>query len=163
VPVDLDQVAREVSSDLEAHLSEVGGRIEVEALPTVEADPLQMRQLFQNLLGNALKFHRQDVPPSIRLRARRLNGSPERWRLEFEDNGIGFEEKYLDRIFKLFQRLHERGVYEGAGMGLAICRKIVERHGGTITAQSAPGVGSTFVVELPSAPPKPDPAVENRE
>lgn len=162
VLVDLNEVAREVVADLEARLVTVGGRVDVEALPRLEADPLQMRQLFQNLIGNALKFHRADVPPVICVRAQAIGaapGRPERWRLEFADNGIGFDEKYLDRIFKLFQRLHERGVYEGAGMGLAICRKIVERHHGTITARSAPGAGATFLVELPSNQPK-DPLAE---
>ncbi|HEX2570146.1 MAG TPA: PAS domain S-box protein [Polyangia bacterium] len=161
VPVNLEVVAREVVGDLEARLVSVGGRVDVGALPELEADPLQMRQLFQNLIGNALKFHRADVPPVIRVRAEALGAGPERWRLEFADNGIGFEEKYVDRIFKLFQRLHERGVYEGAGMGLAICRKIVERHQGTITARSTPGAGSTFVVELPAKQPR-DPLAEEQ-
>lgn len=165
VLLDLNEVAREVVADLEARLITVGGRVDLEPLPRLEADPLQMRQLFQNLIGNALKFHRPDVPPVICVRAQALGADPEHpagWRLEFADNGIGFEEKYLDRIFKLFQRLHERGVYEGAGMGLAICRKIVERHHGTITAHSTPGSGSTFVVELPPKQPQDPLAEEHR-
>jgi signal transduction histidine kinase len=143
-----------VISDLEARLAQTGGRVEVGALPTIEADPLQMRQLLQNLIGNALKFHRPDVAPVIRVSARPsgetdANGF-DLWQIEVADNGIGFDEKYVDRIFKIFQRLHERHVYEGAGMGLAICRRIVERHGGAITARSAPGEGATFIITMPS-------------
>ena len=160
-PVDLAQVAREVVSDLEGRLQQTGGRVEVGDLPTVEADPTQMRQLLQNLIGNALKFHRPGVPPVVQVHGRVLPATadadgqpraPARARSPCEDNGIGFDEKYLDRIFKVFQRLHGRGEYEGTGMGLAICRKIVERHGGTITARSTPGRGATFVVTLPCQP-----------
>ena len=155
--VDLGVVARDVVDDLEARLAAVGGHVSIGALPTIEADAVQMRQLFQNLIGNALKFHRDGEPPRITIDARRLaaanhaaDDDRERWVISFADNGVGFDEKYLDRIFKLFQRLHERQTYEGAGMGLAICRKIVERHGGSITARSAPGLGSTFLVTLPN-------------
>ena len=138
-PVDLDQVAREVVADLEVRVQQTGGRVEVGELPTLDADPLQMRQLLQNLIGNALKFHRPGVPPVVEVGARAVGPpeggawppAPDGWReLTVEDNGIGFDEKYLDRIFTVFQRLHGRGEYEGTGMGLAICRKIVERHGG---------------------------------
>jgi two-component system sensor kinase FixL len=159
--VDLMKVAREVVSDLEVKIDESGGRVEFERLPAIEADPLQIRQLLQNLVGNALKFHREGEPPRVQISARFVKGrdslaldrSPEdeRCRIEVKDNGIGFEEKYLDRIFEVFQRLHPRDVYEGTGVGLAICRKIVERHGGTITAQSEPGRGATFIVDLPVA------------
>jgi signal transduction histidine kinase len=164
VPIALDAVAREVVGDLEGWLATAGGRVEIGRLPTIEADPLQMRQLLQNLIGNALKFHRADQSPLVRVEARRTvsNEAPagdagaeeEAWTLSVADNGIGFDEKYLDRIFKLFQRLHERGVYDGAGMGLAICRKIVERHNGTITATSTPGRGATFLVTLPAKQPR---------
>lgn len=157
VPVRLSEVAREVVDDLEARLAQVHGEVLIRELPTVEADPLQMRQLFQNLIGNALKFHRPGNTPRIELSARparSTNGhAPETWEIAVADNGIGFDEKYLDRIFKLFQRLHERRVYDGAGMGLAICRRIVERHGGMITARSTPGEGSTFLVSMPSRQP----------
>lgn len=154
--VDLGAVAREVVDDLEARLAMVNGRVSVGPLPTIEADAVQMRQLFQNLIGNALKFHRPDVSARIEVRAERVapadstSGDREFWQISVADNGIGFDEKYLDRIFKLFQRLHERHTYEGAGMGLAICRKIAERHGGSVTARSTPGHGSTFLVNLPS-------------
>jgi signal transduction histidine kinase len=157
--VDLTRVAHEVVDDLEVRLEQSGGRVVVEALPAIEADPLQMRQLLQNLLGNALKFHRPDVPPVVTVRSRRSPGeaagadgivaTPERCELLVEDNGIGFDEKYLDRIFAPFQRLHGRGEYEGTGIGLAVCRKIAERHGGRITATSTPGQGATFSVTLP--------------
>jgi signal transduction histidine kinase len=123
---------------------------------TLDADPLQMRQLLQNLIGNALKFHKPGEPPAVEVRGELVpaDGRPAPLcRLTVRDNGIGFDEKYLDRIFDVFQRLHGRGEYEGSGMGLAICRKIVERHGGTITATSAPGRGATFVVTLPARQP----------
>ena len=127
-------------------------------IPTIDADPTQMRQLFQNLIGNALKFHRPDESPVVRVRGSLLNGqtngangvhTEEMLRLTVEDNGIGFDETHLDRIFTVFQRLHGRGEYEGSGIGLAVCRKIVERHTGTITAKSDLGCGSTFVATLP--------------
>ncbi len=150
VPVDLGRVVREVESDLEARLESVDGRLEIGPLPTIEADPLQIRQLVQNLVGNSLKFHRPDEPPLVRIRAERFErDGTAGWTVAFEDNGIGFDQKYADRIFKLFQRLHERGVYEGSGMGLAICRKIAERHGGSIRVKSTAGVGSQFMVDLP--------------
>lgn len=152
--VDLSATAQDVVSDLESRIENAGGRVEIGALPTLEADPLQMRQLLQNLISNGLKFARPSEPPVVRVESRILpkvegNGEVSRFELLVRDNGIGFEEVYLDRIFELFQRLHGRQEYEGTGMGLAICRKIVERHGGTITARSAPEEGATFVVNLP--------------
>ncbi len=148
VPVDLAQVAQEVMSDLEVRIQEVGGRVDVENLPRIEADPTQMRQLLQNLVANALKFHRQDQPPVVKVYAGNAhhNGVCQ---IFVEDNGIGFDEKYLNRIFHVFQRLHGRSEYEGSGVGLATCRKIVVRHGGRITARSTPGQGATFIVTLP--------------
>lgn len=152
--IDLAQEAQQVVSDLEGRLQETGGRVELGPLPTLFADPTQMRQLLQNLIGNGLKFHRPDEPPVVTVTGRLLaadgDGQAEpRYEVRVTDNGIGFEEKYLDRIFQVFQRLHGRNEYEGTGIGLAICRKIVERHGGTITARSTPGQGTTFVVTLP--------------
>jgi PAS domain S-box-containing protein len=148
----LQHLVKDVVSDLEVSLTESGGRIETGELPAVEADPLQMRQLFQNLIGNALKFNRKGVPPVIRIAS-----SPDPVEqdgrvmaaITIIDNGIGIEEKYLEEIFEPFRRLHGRSQYEGAGMGLAICRRIVERHHGTIHAQSTPGEGSTFIFTLP--------------
>jgi signal transduction histidine kinase len=156
-PVDLAQTAREVVSDLEGRLQQTNGRVEIGEMPTVDADPTQMRQLLQNLIGNALKFHRPGESPVVRVEGRLLSEGEPACEIKVEDNGIGFEEKYLDRIFNVFQRLHGRNEYEGTGMGLAICRKIVERHGGRVTARSAPGQGSTFLATLPVKQPRPEP------
>ena len=160
VRVDLAELALEVVSDLEGRMEEVGGRVEVGELGTLDADPTQMRQLLQNLISNGLKFHRPEVPPVVKVSGERLNGRAEAgvsggesngsYEISVEDNGIGFDEKYTDRAFTIFQRLHGRGQYEGTGVGLAVCRKIVERHGGTITARSTPGQGSTFLVTVPA-------------
>lgn len=163
VPVDLGEVAREVISDLEVRIEETGGRVEVDRLPTIDADALQMRQLLQNLIGNGLKFHREEAP-IVQVHGRLLeeregcldanDQGGERCQLTVKDNGIGFDEKYADRIFGIFQRLHGRSAYEGTGIGLAICRRIVERHGGSITARSTQGEGSTFIVTLPVKQPE---------
>ncbi len=146
--VNLNEVAEIVLDTFEMHLQQEGGKIEVRDLPTVEADRRQMEQLLQNLVGNAFKYHKPGEKPAIRLYGNHCEGNL--CRIFIEDNGIGFEEIYLDRIFKPFQRLHGReSIYEGTGMGLAICRKIIERHGGSITAKSTPGIGSIFIVTLP--------------
>jgi PAS domain S-box-containing protein len=157
-PLDLNATLADVAEDLADRVEQTGATLDVGPLPQLEADPSQIRQLFQNLLGNALKFHRLGVPPVIRVRAEPVpgeSGEDGAYRLTVTDNGIGFDEKYLDRIFQVFQRLHGRDEYEGTGVGLAICQKIVERHGGTITATSRPGGGATFVVTLPARPPGP--------
>ena len=146
VPVDLNEVVAGVLLDLETRLAETSGRVEFQDLPTVVSDPLQMRRLLQNLVGNALKFHRKGEAPVVRISAELAEGA---CRLSVADNGIGFDEKYLDTVFAMFQRLHGRGEFEGTGMGLAICRRIVERHGGTITARSKLGQGATFIVTMP--------------
>jgi len=163
VTTDLVSITREVVSDLEARIEQVKGRVEVGELPSVEADPLQVRQLMQNLIGNSLKYHRPDVPPVVSIYSHHLTEGPFKTesapsgpycQILVEDNGIGFEEIYAEKIFTIFQRLHGRTEYEGTGVGLAVCRKIVERHGGTITARSTPGKGSTFMVTLPVRQPK---------
>jgi PAS domain S-box-containing protein len=166
VPTDLGVIAREVSADLETRIEQTGGRIEIGELPTLDADPLQMRQLLQNLIGNSLKYYRAGVPPVVRIYSQELNErrresitksgalAGQLTQIMVQDNGIGFDEKYLDRIFTMFQRLHNKGEYEGAGVGLAICRKIVDHHGGTITARSSPGEGTTFVVTMRVTQPK---------
>ncbi|HZH77546.1 MAG TPA: ATP-binding protein [Archangium sp.] len=146
--VDLSELARGVLGDLESIIEQSGATVTIGPLPMLEASPMQMRQLLQNLLSNALKFRKDDVAPAISLRAT-VDAETNRCELQVEDNGIGFEEKYVDRIFNVFQRLHGRGKYEGTGIGLAICRKIAERHGGSIRARSAPGQGATFIVTLP--------------
>jgi light-regulated signal transduction histidine kinase (bacteriophytochrome) len=161
--VDLARVAAEVVSDLEVQIKQLNGRVEVDKLPAVQADPLQMHQLFQNLIANGLKFHRADDPPVVKVSGRYIPGREDRkpgrltnqqCRIVVEDNGIGFDEKYGTRIFGIFQRLHPRDVYEGTGIGLAICRRIVQHHGGAISAHSIPGKGSTFEVLLPVVSPK---------
>jgi len=163
-PVDLGQVAREVVGDLEARIQQSGGAVEVGELPTIAADSLQIRQLLQNLIGNALKFQRKDTPPIVRVSARvvphRVPGDGDSQlglacELSVEDNGVGFEPIYAQQIFELFQRLHGRDQYEGTGMGLAMCKKIAERHGGGIAAASTPGQGSRFTVTLPLVSPSP--------
>jgi signal transduction histidine kinase len=151
--VALNEVVREVISDLEVRINETGGKVEVADLPEVMADPLQMRQLMQNLIANALKFHRPGVPPVVKVGANGSGcGAAEAGRvvLHVEDNGIGFDEKYVNRIFVPFQRLHSKDTYEGSGIGLAVCRKIADRHGGEIQARSTPGQGSCFIITLPT-------------
>jgi light-regulated signal transduction histidine kinase (bacteriophytochrome) len=159
VAVNLAEVTKEVLSDLEVSIQQIGVGIEVGELPTIEAEPLQMRQLLQNLIGNALKFHPGDRPPCVKIYSQMIENSELQFienvadvnlcQITVEDNGIGFDQKYCDRIFQVFQRLHSRSEYEGTGMGLAICRKIVERHRGSITAESMPGQGAKFIVTLP--------------
>lgn len=158
VPTDLGKIAKDVLSDLETTIEQSGGLVEIDDLPTIDADEMQMRQLFQNLIVNALKFRKADVAPAVRVEAQvfqaetsEIDGSVPKdlVRLSFADNGIGFDEKYLDRIFTPFQRLHARNEYKGTGIGLAVCRKIVERHGGTLTAESTPGKGANFIATLP--------------
>jgi PAS domain S-box-containing protein len=158
VRVNLYPLAHEAVSDLQVRIAATGGRVYVGPLPTVEADLTQMRQLLLNLVGNAVKFHRPGVPPVVRVKGRLLPADEAPARAEVlswaevtvADEGIGFDEKYLDRIFSPFQRLHGRGEYEGTGMGLAICRRIAERHGGTLTAHSQPGRGSAFIIRIPA-------------
>ncbi len=158
IPTDLNEICTEVIDDLETLIQKTNGRVEVAGLPTIDADPLQMRQLFQNLIANALKFHRPEVDPVVIIRSEAFTEAADRsddtsqtqfTRISVEDNGIGFDEKYLDRIFTPFQRLHGRGEYEGTGIGLAVCRKIVERHHGSLSATSVQGKGSTFIAVLP--------------
>ena len=147
VTVDLSQVASEVLADFENKIRRIGGKVDVEPLPTVEGDPVQLRQLFQNLIGNALKYHKPEAAPEVSIYARQLPGKAQ---IHVEDHGIGFAQKDAERIFQPFQRLVGRSEYEGSGIGLAICRRIVERHLGEIVAFSQPGQGSTFVITLPS-------------
>lgn len=162
--VNLADAVQEAFSNLEIAIQRTGGHIQVETLPALEAEPSQMIQLFQNLLGNGLKFHREDESPVLCIRSEKAPSSKDlspdrdnpRWKILVEDNGIGFDEGQIERIFLPFERLHGRDTYGGAGMGLAICRKIVERHGGTITAASLPGKGSTFIITLPAKQTNPE-------
>ena len=146
-------------TDLDVRIEQVHGKVEVGPLPTIHADPTQMRQLFQNLIGNALKFRKPDVAPLVKVQAE-LRPKTESfgddaaegrqtWLIRVQDNGIGFEEKFRERIFEVFQRLHNRSEYQGSGIGLSLCRKIAQRHGGSISAESTPGQGATFLVLLP--------------
>jgi len=144
--IDLVKIVREAVDVLEASAEETGCQIEIENMPAIEADESQMLLLFQNLIGNALKFHSGEIPHI------KVYGKLDRkgiCEILVEDNGIGFDRQFAERIFKPFQRLHNRGEYDGTGMGLSICRKIVERHGGNIRAESEPGKGSTFIIRLP--------------
>jgi PAS domain S-box-containing protein len=157
VRVDLTKVAKDVVADLEERIEQAGGQVEIGELPIVEADPAQMRQLLQNLIVNGLKFHRPEIKPHIKVFSRIFENkrrsaiagkSNDLCQILVKDNGIGFDEKYLDRIFQPFQRLHSSKDYEGTGIGLSICRRIAERHGGVISAKSQPGHGATFIVTL---------------
>ncbi|GAA4470384.1 hypothetical protein GCM10023189_58850 [Nibrella saemangeumensis] len=160
--VDLQTVVTDVLTDLEQVIREKDADIQVAELPTVVGDGSQLGQLFQNLLSNALKFVADGTPPRIRIGCEAVAGQripafvalapkEQYWKITISDNGIGFDPKYADRIFEVFQRLHGRGQYEGTGVGLAISRKVVENHRGAITVDSQPGVGTTFYVYLPQA------------
>ena len=156
--INLTDVAQAVVSDLENQLQQTGGDIEYHNLPTIEADSEQMNQLFFHLIENALKFRREGELLVVQLRGSlaRQEGSTssEICQIIVEDNGIGFEQQFSERIFKPFQRLHRRGEYGGSGIGLSICRRIVELHRGSITATSVPGEGATFIIRLPVNQPK---------
>jgi two-component system, LuxR family, sensor kinase FixL len=151
--VDLGDVVRMVISDLEVRIQERNGRVEAVDLPVVFGDRGQLAQLFQNLIGNGLKFQKPGEGPLVKVSSEAIVSDASAWRITVEDNGIGFDEKYRERIFQIFQRLHGRSEYEGTGIGLAICRKIVERHGGVIAAHSSPGAGAKFVITLPRSNP----------
>jgi PAS domain S-box-containing protein len=145
--VSLRGVAEDVVADLFYEAREMQGGVELGDLDIMlDADPVQLQQLLQNLIENGLKFHRKGVPPRVKVSAWEQDHSC--W-IQVEDNGIGFDEKHAQRIFGVFERLHGADEYEGTGIGLAICKKIVERHGGDITAYGAPGQGARFVVMLP--------------
>jgi PAS domain S-box-containing protein len=145
---DANEVLAGTLFDLGPRIAESAATVAHDALPTVAADVVQIGQLLQNLIGNALKFHRPGVPPHVHVGARREGGA---WVFRVADNGIGIEPEFRDRIFEIFQRLHSRDEYPGTGIGLAICRKIVERHGGRIWVESEPGGGTAFCFTLPPA------------
>lgn len=146
-PVDLTHELRGVLSDLDFAIGDSGAVVSHDPLPVVTGDDGQLRQLLQNLVGNALKFRRPGEPPQVRISAAR-NGSE--WRFDVRDNGIGIDPQYFERVFIIFQRLHGRDDYPGTGIGLAVCKRIVERHGGRIWVDSEPGRGSTFHFTLPA-------------
>jgi signal transduction histidine kinase len=157
---DLGDITAEVVGDLEARIVELDAQIDVGELPVVEADKIQMRQLMQNLLSNALKFHRPEERPVIKVSSRVIDNVPARFEGEqtpsarceitVEDNGVGFDQQYAERIFSAFERLHSRADYDGTGIGLSIARKIVWRHGGDISATGMPGQGAKFTITLPT-------------
>lgn len=153
VDVNLRQIAENVLEDMITAIEAAHGRVDVADLPTLEADPSQMSRLLLNLISNSLKFRNEQEAPAISIWSETDYDSEYEKplvRLFVKDNGVGFDEKYLDRIFQPFQRLHGRMDYAGTGMGLAICRRIVERHQGEITARSAPNTGATFIITLPA-------------
>jgi signal transduction histidine kinase len=152
--IDLNEVISGVLSDLQIRIEETEAEINIDALPEISADALQMRQLFQNVISNALKFQPSDRKPVVEITAELtpgnfMEGTPDTYTIKVQDNGIGFDNKYKDQIFTIFQRLHGRNEYEGTGIGLATCRKIVERHNGSIDADGEPGVGAKFIIVLP--------------
>lgn len=150
VPIALGEVLEGVLSDLEVRVEQTGTTIICAPLPVIEADPSQMRQLFQNLISNAIKFCKDNVAPIIQILVQMIQQDDHYfYEIRVIDNGIGLDPKYSDRIFQMFQRLHGRNAYEGTGIGLAICRKIVERHGGMITVESQIDQGATFIITLP--------------
>jgi PAS domain S-box-containing protein len=158
-PCNLGEIVQQVLSDLEIATEQSAARVEVGSLPTIDADPLHMRQLFQNLIANALKFQKPGEPPEIRISGREFEVHEHliagAWpgdrvcQIRVEDNGIGFDEQFAEQIFIVFQRLHSRDEYAGTGIGLAVCRKITDRHGGSIVAKSSPGQGASFIITLP--------------
>jgi PAS domain S-box-containing protein len=147
VPTDLGWVLEAALANLRVAVEESGAQVTWDAMPTVRGDEVQLVQLFQNLVGNAIKFRREE-PPRVHVGVRKEGAW---WEISVRDNGIGIDEPYVDRIFVIFRRLHGKSEYQGTGIGLAICKKIVERHGGRIWVESRPGVGSTFLFTLPAA------------
>ncbi|MBV9079755.1 MAG: GHKL domain-containing protein [Elusimicrobia bacterium] len=145
-PVDLNAVAQEVRQDVSDRLAQAGGTLTVENLPTVLGRRTELQQILQNLVTNAIKY-RREVPPEVQITSERKGSE---WIVHVQDNGIGIEPMYFEQIFKVFHRLHTRAQYPGSGIGLAICKKIVERNGGRIWVQSSPGKGSTFSFSLPA-------------
>jgi len=146
-PTDCETVLERVLSNLEVAISETGAVVTHDPLPTVMADGVQLARVFQNLVGNAIKYHGPE-PPRVHVWAERDDGT---WRFAVRDNGIGIAPEHQERIFVVFQRLHGRGEYDGTGIGLAISKRIVERHGGRIWVESQPGKGSTFYFTLSAA------------
>jgi light-regulated signal transduction histidine kinase (bacteriophytochrome) len=144
--VDLNKVFSIVKQDLEIKIKENNASIKVDHLPTVQGDSMLLVRVFENLLSNAIKYRRKDADPVIEVKYEQDNGSH---LFSIVDNGIGFDQKYSERVFQLFQRLHSSVDYTGTGLGLTICKKITEQHGGKIWVESRSGVGSTFYIRLP--------------
>ncbi|HLP21980.1 MAG TPA: ATP-binding protein, partial [Chitinophagales bacterium] len=151
VATNLNEVLNEAIRDLKDVIEDKQAKIETVELPVIQAVPVQLRQLFLNLISNAIKYSKPDVIPVIKIAATRTEGPGNKpgWHLSFTDNGIGFDQQYEGKIFQIFQRLHGRSEYSGTGIGLAICKKIVSNHNGTISATGKPNVGATFNIFLP--------------
>jgi signal transduction histidine kinase len=157
--VDLNAIIKEVQTDLELKIEETSATLQIDALPVIEAIPSQMKQLFDNLLNNSIKFRKTDIHPIITIRCLRLSRRQKElhrldtantwYKIDFSDNGIGFEPEYKQRIFQIFQRLHGKTEYPGSGIGLAICKKIIDQHKGLIYATGEPDNGATFTIILP--------------
>jgi PAS domain S-box-containing protein len=145
--IDTNRLVDQIVADFGVAIADANANISHDPLPTVQADATQLRQVFQNLLANGLKFHRPGVPPRVHVSCKREGNT---WVFAIEDKGIGIEPQYAERIFVLFQRLHTRAEYPGTGIGLAICKRIVERHGGRIWLESELGIGTTFRFSLPA-------------
>jgi light-regulated signal transduction histidine kinase (bacteriophytochrome) len=155
LPTPLSEAVESALSNLKMTIDDIGAKIDVVGeMPTVLADKVQLTSLMQNLVGNAIKYRDKDRIPEVTIQSEGLGDG--QWRVAVSDNGIGIEDTYFERIFIPFQRLHTRDAFEGNGIGLAICRKIVERHGGSLTVTSTPGQGSCFAFTLKEAPPKQD-------
>lgn len=156
---DLNRVLATVTHDLQELIEENNAGVEVNKLPTLQVVPYQISQLFSNMIINAIKYRKQEIDPLIKIDAQLVSHEPLKkmgpdspkkyWKIAISDNGIGFDQEYSGKIFELFQRLHGISVYEGAGIGLAVCKKIVQNHGGFVEAEGQPGVGATFNIYLP--------------
>lgn len=151
--IDLNRIIDEVVADLNIMITKYQGTVEVIHLPTLEAEPVQMHQLFLNLITNALKYHKKGVSPLIKVSSS-YNKKIKIWEIRVEDNGIGIDEKHSRRVFRLFERLHGKSDYEGTGIGLGICQKVVHLHHGEITFESKLGQGATFIITLPEKQPR---------
>ena len=148
--IDLNMIIQNVIDDLELVISEKEAQIVVQPLPAIEGSSVLLHQLFYNLMNNALKFSRTEVKPVVHIESQLLQiGAHKRVEIKLTDNGIGFSQEEADMIFQSFFRLHPKDRYEGTGLGLALCQRIVERHGGTIEAIGSPGKGATFIIMLP--------------
>ena len=146
-PTDSETALQQAEQNLKVAIEESGAEITHDPLPTVPGDDVQLTELLQNLIANAIKFHRADEPPRIHVSAEQQHGE---WVFSVKDNGIGIESRHVDRLFKVFSRLHAPDEYPGTGIGLAVCKRIVERHGGRIWVESEPGKGSTFYFTIPA-------------
>lgn len=157
IETDFNEIVKEVVLEFQPRIDKINGKVTIEELPVIEADPIQIQQLFINLIGNSIKFHNRETTPEIHIKSEpaadaglQLPEQDEFIRIVIRDNGIGFNPKNAERIFQPFERLHGHSSYEGTGMGLAICHSIVERHGGSILADSVQGKGATITIILPA-------------